>query len=274
MKHAKFDKNKYLDTLNLLRRQNVNTVCVQANCPNRYECFADKTATFMILGNVCTRNCGYCNVKKGLPERVADEAGRIVETAKELGLDYVVVTSVTRDDLEDGGAERFAILVRALKQEAGCEVEVLIPDFQGDKKALHKVLDAEPDVVNHNIEVVKHYFDVLRPKGDYQVSLDLLSEVKKNRIATKSGIMLGFGETKEQVLQTLQDLRLAGVDFVTIGQYLQPNPESFVVVKNYSPEEFEYFRSQARKMGFKGVASGRLVRSSYHAKEMAAAGKN
>lgn len=261
-----FNRRKYKETLNLVKENNLNTICLEANCPNRYKCFSNSTATFMILGNICTRNCGYCNVKHGKPKEVDEnEVERIVDAVKILKLDYVVITSVTRDDLEDGGARQFVAVIEELKR-IGCAVEVLIPDFLGKIDSLKKVIETEPDVINHNIEVVKSLFPKLRKQGDYDRSVEVLRQI--NMSGVKSGLMVGFGESKEEVIECMRDLKSAGVEMLTIGQYLQPSSEHAEVVKYYSDEEFVEFGKIAKEMGF-NVASGKLVRSSYNAREMA-----
>jgi len=254
---------------NLLRDNDLHTVCEEANCPNRMECFAKKTATFMILGDVCTRNCKYCNVKTGVPSEVVDDSDNIVRAIETLNLNYVVVTSVTRDDLEDGGASQFVKSINKIK-EKGCSVEVLIPDFQGNVDALKSVLYAKPDVLNHNIEATKNIFPTVRPKGNYDESLLLLKRVKEidPNMTSKSGFMVGLGESYDDVIKTLKDLREADCDIVTIGQYLQPTPENIEVSEYVELEAFAKYEEEAYKMGFKSVFSGPLVRSSYNAEEI------
>lgn len=263
-----FDRKKYEKTLGVIMQNNLNTVCMEANCPNRYECFSQGTATFMILGKVCTRNCLYCNVQSGNPEPVdEEEPERIAETLRKLGIKHAVITCVARDDLEDGGAGQFIRVVEALRSVDGCTVELLISDLNGNWPALKKIIMSKPDVINHNIEVVRELFPKLRPKGSYKLSLNLLKEVKKinPNMTTKSGLMVGLGETMEQVFETLRDLRKAGCDMVTVGQYLQPSPRHAHVKKYYNPSEFKKIKQKALKLGFKHIESGPLVRSSYHA---------
>ena len=219
----------------LLRDAKLHTICEEAKCPNIAECFGSGTAVFLILGDVCTRNCRYCNVKHGTPLPLNSyEPKDVAESVKKLGLKYVVITSVTRDDLKDGGASVFSDTVREVKKSnPGCKVEVLIPDFKGERDSLKKVLDSDPDVVNHNIEVVEYLFDSIRPDGDYRTSLELLNNIKEinKDMRTKSGFMIGIGENKKQIIKTMQDLRNVNVDFLTIGQYLQPT-KNHVEIKN------------------------------------------
>jgi len=261
----------YVKVKTILRKAKLHTICEEAKCPNIAECFGNGTATFLILGDTCTRNCSYCNVKHGKPLPLNPlEPMEVAESVKTLGLKYAVITSVTRDDLPDGGASVFHETVMEIKRlNKGCGVEVLIPDFQGKKEFLKKIVDAKPDVINHNIEVVKELFPKIRPQGDYRRSLSVLKTVKDmdSRAITKSGFMVGLGETDEQILNTLQDLRENNVDILTIGQYLQPSREHVEVKKYYTPEEFNGFKEAALEMGFKYVESGPLVRSSYHAEQ-------
>ena len=261
-------------TANLIDELHLETVCDHAKCPNRMECYSQKTATFMILGDVCTRSCGFCAVACGRPEEVdADEPRRVAEAASRLGLRHVVITSVTRDDLPDGGAEHFYRCVLAVRERAGANVEVLTPDFAGNKAAVDRVVEATPEVFNHNTETVPRLYRKVRGvKADYRWTLQLLGRVKQQNmtIKTKSGLMLGLGETHEEVLDVLADLRDRDVDFVTLGQYLQPDTRRYLPVERYlTPDEFEMLGRAATQMGFKRVASGPFVRSSYHAREMA-----
>ena len=264
-------------TAGLLEELNLETVCDNAKCPNRMECYSQKTATFMILGNVCTRPCGFCAVDRGRPASpAADEPQRVAAAAFRLGLKHVVITSVTRDDLPDGGAEHFYRCVLAVRERTGASVEVLTPDFVACKSALDRVVEAEPEVFNHNTETVPRLYARVRgPKSDYRWTLGLLRRVKElnPRIKTKSGLMLGLGETHEEVFDTLADLLDAGCDFLTLGQYLMPSATMadhyLPVVRYVPPEEFAFFGRGAKSMGFKQVASGPFVRSSYHAREMA-----
>jgi lipoyl synthase len=263
--------NENFFTHNLLRELHLETVCENARCPNRPECYARRTATFMILGNLCTRPCGFCSVPRGSPEAPEpDEPDRVAEAAARLGLKHVVITSVTRDDLPDGGADHFYQCVLAVRSRINAAVEVLTPDFAGDKSAVDRVLQARPDVYNHNMETVPRLYKKVRGRADYQRSLDLLFHVKKQAppIVTKSGLMLGLGETSGELLDTLADLRGVGCDTLTLGQYLAPTLKHIPVVRYLPPEEFDHLAGLARSLGFKQVASGPFVRSSYHADEM------
>ncbi len=250
----------------------LHTVCQEANCPNQFECFAARTATFLILGATCTRSCRFCNIEGGQPGPIdPDEPRRVAEAAAAMNLRYVVVTSVTRDDAADGGAAHFAATIEALRARiAGVQVEVLIPDFQGIRSALETVMAARPDVLNHNMETVRRLYPEVRPEADYDRSLQLLARVKKidASIPAKSGIMLGLGETEDEVRQTIADVYATGCRMLTIGQYLQPTARHLPVVDFIPPEEFERWRRLAVKVGFEKVASGPFVRSSYHAGEM------
>lgn len=260
------------DTIHLLRRHKLSTVCEEARCPNRGECFAKPTATFMILGAHCTRNCGFCSVRSFIPERVDEnEPENVAEAAEEMQLKYIVITSVTRDDLQDGGAGQFAKTINAVRKRMPlAKIEVLTPDFQGSIKSLRAVLDAGPDVFNHNVETAERLYPVVRPSADYERSLSMLKQSKRIApdIFTKSGFMLGLGETFDEVITILEDLRKADCDFVTIGQYLRPTKKNLPVVKYLTPEVFEDLRLKALDMGFKYAASGPLVRSSMNAEEM------
>ena len=258
----------------LLAELNLETVCKSARCPNRMECYSQQTATFMILGNVCTRHCGFCSVPRGLPEQVAaDEPERLAQAAKRLGLRHVVITSVTRDDLADGGAEHFYRCVHAVRKAMDASIELLTPDFVTCKPALDRVIDAAPDIFNHNTETVPRLYRSVRgPKSDYRWTLNLLRRVKElnPQIKTKSGLMLGLGETRQEILDVLADLRDAECDFLTLGQYLQPATDRYLPVVRYlAPEEFTELGCLAKSMGFLQTASGPFVRSSYHAREMA-----
>ncbi|MEQ8785886.1 MAG: lipoyl synthase [Pirellulaceae bacterium] len=262
-------------TANLLEELRLETVCDNAKCPNRMECYSQKTATFMILGNVCTRPCGFCSVSRGRPEALEDdEPDRVAEAAHRLGLRHVVITSVTRDDLPDGGAEHFYRCVLAVRRRTGAAVEVLTPDFVEQKHALERVVEAAPEVFNHNTETVPRLYRPVRgPKSDYAWTLKLLARVKRlnPQIKTKSGLMLGLGETHEEILDVLADLRAHGCDLLTLGQYLQPAPRYMPVVRYLPPDEFDHLGRLARSLGFTQVASGPFVRSSYHARDMAEA---
>ncbi len=250
----------------------LETVCESAKCPNRTECWSQKTATLMILGNVCTRPCGFCSVPKGKTESLEiDEPERVAEAAERLGLKHVVITSVTRDDLPDGGADHFARCVLAVRARTGAAVEVLTPDFLGNNAAIDRVIASQPDVFNHNTETVPRLYHRVRRNAEYQRTLDLLARVKQQapHIPTKSGLMLGLGETREEILDVCADLRAVGCEMITIGQYLQPTPDHLPVERYVPPEEFEEIGDQVRQLGFGLVASGPFVRSSYHAGEMA-----
>jgi lipoic acid synthetase len=256
----------------LSRDLKLHTVCESARCPNRTECFTEGTATFMILGNICTRNCSFCAVKCGKPQAPdPQESDHIVQAVDRLGLRYVVITSVTRDDLPDGGSSQFAQSVRAVhKYGQNIAVEVLIPDFQGLTSALQTVVDASPAVLNHNIETVPRLYSEVRPQAKYRRSLDLLKQAKllDSRLLTKSGLMLGLGESRGEVIDVMADLRQAACDLLTIGQYLQPSLEHHRLVRYVRPEEFEEYQIVGKKFGFVSVVSGPLVRSSFHAAEM------
>ncbi len=260
-------------TAGLLDELKLETVCDNAKCPNRMECYSQKTATFMILGNVCTRPCGFCAVSRGKPERLEDdEPARVAEAAARLGLKHVVITSVTRDDLPDGGADHFYKTILAVRERTGATIEVLTPDFVMHKSALEKVVEAQPEVFNHNMETVPRLYKRVRgPKSDYRWTLDLLARIKElnPNIKTKSGLMLGLGESREELLDCLADLRSVDCDFLTLGQYLQPGPRYLPVVRYVPPAEFDELGQVAKQLGFSKVASGPFVRSSYHAREMA-----
>jgi lipoic acid synthetase len=260
-------------TSNVISDLRLETVCESAKCPNRTECWSKQTATFMILGNVCTRPCGFCSVPKGKTETLqADEPGRVAEAAERLGLQYVVITSVTRDDLTDGGAEHFYECVLAVRERTGAKVEVLTPDFLGNRAAISRVIASRPDVFNHNTETVPRLYHRVRRNAEYQRTLDLLQQVKDAApdMPTKSGLMLGLGETLDELLDVFADLRAVGCDMLTLGQYLQPTPDHLPVERYVPPEEFDEIGVLAKRLGFGMVASGPFVRSSYHAGEMAA----
>lgn len=262
-------------TRRVIARCGVHTVCQEARCPNIGECYAQHTATFLILGDVCTRNCRFCAVKHGKPAPVdPEEPMRVAEAAVELGLDFVVVTSVTRDDLPDGGAAHFAATIRAIRDrlpEAG--VEVLVPDFRGSEEALAMVMEAEPTVLNHNVETVARLQGRVRPEASYERSLRVLATAKKLRpdVPTKSGLMVGVGETDQEIYDTLKDLRTVGCDIVTVGQYLRPTRRHLAVDRYVEPEKFAEYGRWAQELGFKYVASDPFVRSSYRAAEAARA---
>jgi len=256
----------------LLRQLHLHTVCEEANCPNRMECFSSRTATFMILGDVCTRDCRFCNVTHGVPLQVEeDEPCRVAEAVLQLQLRHVVVTSVTRDDLEDGGAEHFAATVDAIRaQDPSVRIEVLIPDFQGSRTALETVVQSVPDIINHNIETIARLYPAVRPQADYRRSLQLLKRVKEygNGIFTKSGLMVGLGESPAEIDEAMDDLREAGCDFLTIGQYLAPSRGHHPVIEYVHPDQFAAYRRTAYAKGFRFAASAPFVRSSYRAAEM------
>jgi lipoic acid synthetase len=260
------------ETARLVEELGLETVCSSAKCPNRLECWSSRTATFMILGNVCTRPCGFCSVPKGKTETLeADEPERVAEAAKRLGLAHVVITSVTRDDLPDGGADHFARTIRAVREVSGAVVEVLVPDFLDKPGAMEIVMAAGPDVFNHNTETVPRLYRHVRGrKSRYSLTLQLLADAKRLMpgVKTKSGLMLGLGETRDELLEVFADLLANSVDFLTLGQYLQPTLDALPVERYVPPDEFDELGDQARAMGFANVASGPLVRSSYHAREM------
>jgi lipoic acid synthetase len=253
-----------------LRGWNLGTVCQSAHCPNLGECFSRGTATFMILGTVCTRRCRFCAVDKGKPEPPdPGEPERVAQATKAMGLGYVVVTSVTRDDLPDGGADHFAKTIRCIREHCPeAKVEVLVPDFKGSEAAVRTVCGAAPDVFNHNVETVPRLYEKVRPQADYRRSLDVLANAAKSGIQTKSGLMLGLGETSREIWETLNDLRRADCAYLTLGQYLAPSAQHVPVQRYVPPEEFERWGETSRAMGFRHVASGPLVRSSYRAEEL------
>ncbi len=255
----------------LMREQGLHTICEEARCPNITECWGNRTASFLILGDVCTRNCGFCSVTTGRPLGLDwGEPARLAAAVEKLGLRHIVVTSVTRDDLPDGGAIIFAMTIRKLRERVpDCGVEVLIPDFQGNWEALKLVLDARPDILNHNMETVPRLYRRVRPKAIYRQSLELLGRAKAlaPEVLTKSGLMVGLGETEAELLGVFEDLRRREVDILTIGQYLRPTLSHLPVERYYRPEEFARLKERASAMGFRHVESGPLVRSSYHAHE-------
>ncbi|CAJ1001435.1 MULTISPECIES: lipoyl synthase [Bacillales] len=260
-----------------MRSKTLHTVCEEAKCPNIHECWANRTATFMILGDICTRACRFCAVKTGLPTELdRAEPERVAEAAEQMGLKHVVVTSVARDDLADGGALIFAETIKAIRRRLPlASVEVLIPDFMGNWDALKVVMDARPDVLNHNIEAVRRLSDRVRARAKYDRTLELLKKSKEFQpdIPTKSSLMIGVGETFEEILETMDDLRAVDVNIMTIGQYLQPTKKHLPVEKYYHPDEFARLREEGMKRGFSHVEAGPLVRSSYHAHEQANAAK-
>ncbi len=261
----------YRELKGLVERLRLHTVCESAACPNVGECWNQRTATFMILGNVCTRRCGFCAVQKGVPlEMDFDEPRRVAEAVEALGLRYAVVTSVNRDDQKDGGAEIFAMVIRQIRERVpGCKVEVLVPDFQGSHPAMQTVMAARPDVLNHNTETVPRLYRMVRLGARYERSLEMLAYAKSldKSVPTKSGLMLGIGETKEEVLEAMGDLRAHGVSILTLGQYLRPSPKHLPILRYVAPEEFAEYKERGQAMGFAHVESGPLVRSSYHASE-------
>ncbi len=256
----------------LVKNLHLHTVCEEANCPNRTECYSHRTATFLILGSVCTRKCKFCNVSKGVPQALdPEEPHHLAQACQSLNLKHAVITSVTRDDLPDGGAQQFAQCIQEIRQlHPSCSIEVLTPDFSGSYEAIQRVIDAHPEVYNHNIETVLRLYPLVRPIADYQRSLNLLAQVKRKNpsILSKSGIMVGLGETTEEVEQTLQDLHHHGCDALTIGQYLPPSKEHYPLADYVTPVQFEAYRQMALNIGFRHVASSPLTRSSYHASLM------
>jgi len=263
--------DNYRELKELIGRLRLHTVCESAACPNVGECWNQRTATFMMLGNVCTRRCGFCAVQKGAPLPVDyDEPRRVAEAVAAMGLKFAVITSVNRDDREDGGAELFALVIRAIRERVpGCGVEVLVPDFQGSHRAVETVMEAAPDVLNHNTETVPRLYRQVRLGARYERSLDVLAYAKSISpgTPTKSGLMLGLGETADEVLEVMRDLRAHQVDVLTLGQYLRPSPKHLPIVRYATPEEFAEFRRAGVEMGFAHVESGPLVRSSYHASD-------
>ncbi len=263
----------YTDVKNLMRKQSLHTVCEEARCPNIAECWNHRTATFMILGDTCTRSCGFCNVKVGMPDELdLTEPRRVADSVKELGLKHVVITSVNRDELEDGGASIFSETVRLINEEIpDTTVEILIPDFRGDEKAFDIIMKNPPDILNHNLETVPRLYHVVRPQAKYERSLNLIRWFKNKYLRTKSGIMVGIGEKPEEVIDLMKNLVEHGCDILTIGQYLQPTKMHLPVDRFVTPDEFNMYRAEGLKMGFKVVESSPLVRSSYHADEHAKA---
>jgi len=265
------DKN-HAQVAKILNELSLNTVCEQAACPNLMECYNRKTATFMILGRACSRNCTFCNVNKGVPDPVdLEEPEHIAHAVERLGLKHAVITSVTRDDLSDGGAGHFAEVITKIHEfTPNVSIEVLIPDFKGDIASLKTVIEARPNIINHNIETVPRLYPDVRPMAVYERSLDLLSNVKRidPGILTKSGIMVGLGERTDEVLNVMKDLRRVNCDLLTIGQYLPPSVKHHEVVEYIHPDTFSYYKEEGIKMGFQHIASGPLVRSSYHADEV------
>ncbi|GIV45757.1 lipoyl synthase [Ignavibacterium album] len=265
--------DNYTDVKNLMRRQKLNTVCEEARCPNIAECWNHRSATFMILGDTCTRSCGFCNVKLGIPNELdLNEPYRVVESVIELDLRHVVITSVNRDELKDGGATIFKECVRLIRErKPDCTVEILIPDFKGDENAFEIIMQSPPDILNHNLETVPRLYHAVRPQAKYERSLNLIRWFKSKGLKTKSGIMVGIGEKPEEVIELMKDLVNHGCDILTIGQYLQPTKQHLPVDRFVTPEEFRMYKEEGLKMGFKIVESAPLVRSSYHADQHARA---
>ena len=268
LKRPIIDAEKTHTVRRILKNKCLNTVCEGARCPNKSECYSRNTATFLIMGNICTRNCRYCNITTAKPEPLnLSEPENLAEAVGELGLKYVVITSVTRDDIPDGGAEHFSNCIKEIRKvDKEIKIEILTPDFRGKKESLDIIIKSKPDVFNHNIETVKSLFKIARPQGNYENSLEVLRYIKENSgIATKSGLMVGLGERVNDIEKTLIDLKNAGVDIITIGQYIQPSKEHLSVAKYYTLEEFEELRTLAKKIGFKNYQIDPLVRSSYKA---------
>jgi len=265
--------DNYSDVKTLMRKQKLHTVCEEAKCPNIAECWNHRTATFMILGDTCTRSCGFCNVKLGIPNKLdLDEPKRVGESVEELNLRHVVITSVNRDELEDGGASIFTETIRLIRASMPeTTIEILIPDFKGSEDSFEIIMQNPPDILNHNLETVPRLYSVVRPQAKYQRSLDLINWFKQKGLKTKSGIMVGIGETTDEIILLLQDLVSAGCDILTIGQYLQPTKVHLPVDRFVTPDEFNFYKVEGLKMGFKIVESSPLVRSSYHADEHARA---
>lgn len=271
LKRPIIDTDKTRTVRKILKTKCLNTVCENARCPNKNECYTKNTATFLIMGNDCTRNCKYCNISCARPKPLdLEEPKHVAEAVQALGLKYAVITSVTRDDLPDGGAEHFANCIYEIRKLCpDTKIEILTPDFKGNKDCLDTIIKAHPDVFNHNIEAVQDIFKSVRPQGDYECSLEVLKYVKDNSdILTKSGLIIGLGETFEQIEQTLIDLKNVGCDIVTIGQYIQPSKHHLEVAKYYTPEEYDKLKELANKVGIKNHQIGPLVRSSYRAAEL------
>ena len=267
LKRPIIDTEKTKTVRKILKTKCLNTVCEGARCPNKSECYSRNTATFLIMGNVCTRNCRYCNIGIARPEPLdSDEPKHVAEAVKELGLKYAVITSVTRDDLADGGAEHFKNCIDEIRKICSAKIEILTPDFKAQKEALDLIIEASPEVFNHNIETVKSLFKTARPQGNYEDSIRVLKYIKENsNIVTKSGLMVGLGETWDEIEETFVDLKNAGVDIVTVGQYIQPSKQHLPVSKYYTLEEFEQIRALAEKTGITNYQINPLVRSSYKA---------
>ena len=259
----------YLDIKRTMERLGLHTICEEARCPNRWECWNARTATFLILGHICTRRCHYCSVETGRPHAVdQDEPSRVAEAVKALDLRHAVITSVNRDELGDGGASVFAETIRRTRRlNPTCTIEVLIPDFEGNAEALALVCEEKPEILNHNIETVRRLFPSIRPQGKYQRSIDLLARAKQHGMNTKSGLILGMGETLDEAREVMRDLRAVDCDIITIGQYLQPTRDHLPVARFYDPSEFALLKEEGLAMGFSHVEAGPLVRSSYHAEQ-------
>ena len=271
LKRPIIDTDKTRTVRRILKTKCLNTVCENARCPNKNECYTKNTATFLIMGNNCTRNCRYCNINCSRPEPLdLNEPFHVAEAVKDLGLKYAVITSVTRDDLPDGGAEHFANCIYEIRKiSPDVKIEILTPDFKGNKDSLNTIIKANPNVFNHNIETVRNVFKTARPQGDYDCSLEVLKYIKDNSdIITKSGLMIGLGETFEDIEQTIVDLKNVGCDILTIGQYIQPSKAHLEVSKYYTPDEYEKLKQLAEKVGIKHYQIGPLVRSSYRASEL------
>lgn len=268
LKRPIIDTDKTRTVRKILKANCLNTVCENARCPNKNECYTKHTATFLIMGGVCTRNCKYCNISCQKPEPLdVDEPKHIAKAVKDLGLKYAVITSVTRDDLPDGGAEHFAKCIEEIRKiSPNTKIEILTPDFKGNIESLNTIIQAHPDVFNHNIEAVRGIFKTVRPQGNYDVSLSVLKYIKENSdIKTKSGLIIGLGEDFEQIKETFEDLYNVGCDILTVGQYIQPSKEHYPVGKYYKPEEYEELKKLATSVGIKHSQIGPLVRSSYNA---------
>ena len=271
LKRPIIDTEKTKTVRKILKTRCLNTVCENARCPNKNECYQKNTATFLIMGNVCTRNCRYCNISTARPLPLdTEEPLHVAQAIKDLGLKWAVITSVTRDDLSDGGAGHFAECIKQIRNlTPEVKIEILTPDFKGNIDALNTIIDSAPNVFNHNIETVRGLFKTARPQGDYEISLKVLKYVKENsNIITKSGLMVGLGESFSDIKKTLEDLQSVGCDVVTIGQYIQPSKGHLEVAKFYSLEEFEDLKTLAKEIGFKNFQIGPLVRSSYRAAEI------
>ncbi|MDR3668626.1 MAG: lipoyl synthase [Ignavibacteriaceae bacterium] len=263
--------DNYVEVRNLMRTQHLHTVCEEAKCPNISECWNHRTATFMILGDTCTRSCGFCNIKVGIPNELdLNEPQRVADSVKHLNLRHAVITSVNRDELKDGGAFIFAQTVKFIREAMPLTtVEILIPDFRGSETAFEIIMNHPPDILNHNLETVQRLYHVVRPQAKYERSLNLIKWFKTRGLKTKSGIMVGIGEKKDEVLELMNDLVSYGCNILTIGQYLQPTKMHLPVDRFVTPDEFRYYKEEGLKMGFKIVESSPLVRSSYHADEQA-----